>query len=57
MKNTQEDLRVAVRRRCTPQKEVAKKIGCTDVYFNVWLKGHKDLGPDTLENIVKWLKE
>jgi DNA-binding transcriptional regulator YdaS (Cro superfamily) len=55
METDQEKLRALVRRRCTPQKEVAKQIGVTNIYLNHWIKGHRDCGPDMVKSINEFL--
>ena len=57
METKQEKLRALVRRRCTPQKEVADQIGVTNIYLNHWLKGHRDCGPEIIKSINLFLDE
>jgi len=52
----QNKLRSEVKRRCTPQTVAANEIGCTNIYLNMWLKGHRDLGDEMIEKVNKWLK-
>ncbi len=57
METNQSKLRNQVKRRCTPQTVAANQIGCTNIYLNMWLKGHRDLGPEMTDKVIKWLNE
>ena len=56
MEKDQSKLRDEVKKRCTPQTVAANQIGCTNIYLNMWLKGHRDLGEDMIEKVTKWLR-
>ena len=55
MEKNQSKLRDEVKRRCTPQNVAANQIGCTNIYLNMWLKGHRDLGENMIEKVNEWL--
>ena len=53
----QNEIRNKVKRRCMMQTQIAKEIGMTNIYFNSWLKGHREIGKDGIAKINKWLNE
>ena len=57
MEADQDYYRNKVKKRCTPQNVAAKEIGFTNIHLNYWLKGHKDLGPNSLLMVKAWLDE
>ena len=54
--DTQEEIRQKVKRRCMAQTEIAREIGLTNIYFNTWLKGHREISEASIERIKKWLE-
>ena len=57
METNQDQLRDRVKLRCLSQIEVAKKCQMTNIHFNYWIKGHKDLGPNSVKRVEKFLEE
>lgn len=57
MENNQDELRQAVKRRCTSQKVVASAIGVSNIYFNYWIKNKRDVSEKTLQKIADWLND
>jgi len=55
METNQDQLRKLVKRRCTQQTIAAKEIGISNIHLNYWLKGHKDLGTNTIGKVRIWL--
>ncbi len=55
MENNQDQLRVAVLKRCMSQKEIAKEIGVSNIYLNTWLKGKRIIGKKTVVKMEAWL--
>ena len=57
MENNQDKLRVSVLNRCKSQKEIAKEIGCSNIYLNTWLKGKRIISKKLAAKIQVWLGE
>ena len=57
MEINQDKLRERVLKRCLPQKVIAQEVGLTNIYFNYWLKSHRELGPNAIDRIEKWLEK
>lgn len=57
MENNQDELRVAVLKRCMSQKEIAGEIGVSNIYLNTFLKGKRTISKKLAGKIQVWLGE
>ena len=53
----QDELRERAKRRCTPQKVIANRIGITNVFFNTFLRGKRNLSEKTANKLDQVLEE
>lgn len=54
MEINQEELREQVNRRCMSQKDVAKKIGISEVHLSYCMNEHKKFSAKTAKKINIW---
>ena len=57
LKAYQNDLRDKVKLRCQKQTAIAAKCKMSKIWFNNWIKGHKELGPVGIKNVILFLEQ
>jgi len=58
MEQTNQDkLREALLRRCMKQTEIADENKISNVYFNAFLKGKRDIGKKLVKRLWAWLED
>jgi len=50
------ELRLKVIELIPKQKDIAKEINIEPGYFNKWIKGRVELGPEKLWRVNEWVK-
>jgi len=53
----QDELRQKVLLKCQSQKTISAKCKMSNIHFNNWIRGHKELGPTGIKNVELFLEE